>query len=264
MNVDSLNNSQLILLVLLIALVVSAATAVATLSIVYERIAITQTDVVQPTIIQQTVNRIIERETIPIAVEESEEEEMLEEETSPPVTITTIKGAFVRLFHGSQQVSAAVFVSADGALLTPGVLEKEKRYNVAQGTELVPFSVVVATSQYSLLRPMAPYTPEAYVPLETTVVEVGQPVILFGGFGEDMVVFSEIVSQKQVNADTTERIRTSAVATDLALPSAVVVNNTLVGFLSDYTGWIPLNTLTLTKESADEKEEEGETAGRGV
>ena len=63
-SVDKLNNSQLILLVLLISLVVSAATAVATLSVVYERLALGTGEEAesQPTIIRQTINRIIERE----------------------------------------------------------------------------------------------------------------------------------------------------------------------------------------------------------
>ena len=254
MSIDTLNNSQLILLVLLIVLVVSAATSVATLSLVYERITPQTSEVAQPTIIQQTVNRIIEREPVPVVVPQEEEKQQEQVEPTARVTVQGIKNSFTKIYHGSQQVTVGIFVSGDGALLVPGTLEKEKRYNIARATELIPFSVEQTTSSYSLLRPLKEYTPIAYVPFPATVpVEIGQSAIIIGGFDDKTKVFSEIVSQKETNTLNGDRIRTSVAVNDPTLPSAVFVNDALVGFLSEYTGWIPLITFSVDTEQTQEE-----------
>ena len=258
MSIDTLNNSQFMLLVLLISLVVSAATAVATLSVVYERIARSQSVVTQPTIIQQTVNRIIERDSVPVAIPEQEEEQQQVTTSDPaPVTISVIQDAFVRVYNGSQQVTVGMFVTAEGMLLVPSVLEWDQRYNLRKGDSILPFSVTAVTAPYSLLTPLESYTPSSFVPYGSSLpVALGQPAVLFGGFGNSAVVFSEIVSQKQYEGEERERIRTSASAEALPLPTAVFVHNALIGFILDRSGLVALRLPSLTPEEEVRTEEE--------
>ena len=121
-HVDKLNNSQLILLVLLISLVVSAATAVATLSVVYERLALATDEEKesQPTIIRQTINRIIEREP---ALLSSDAAVGMQQEPSVSTTAPTldaIEQSLVQLYFGSQPFAQGVYVSPDGHILASG------------------------------------------------------------------------------------------------------------------------------------------------
>lgn len=247
MNLDNLNNSQLILLVLLIALVTSAAMAVATLAVLYERIAFKETVVPQqPTVIQQTVNRIIERERVLPADEQ-------DEVTKKTVTLDVIESSFEQIYFGSQPVTVGFLISSDGMLVAARRLETQRRYSIRRDDILIPFVLVRHNEHYSLLKPEKSYTPEKYVPIEfTPPVMIGQSSLIYGGFGEETRLHSEIVSQKRTESDGVF-VRTSINPNEASLPSVVLVNNTVIGFLTDVTGWMPIINVSLLEGDSEEE-----------
>ncbi len=255
MKIDNLSNSQLILLVLLITLVVSAATAISTLSLVHERLLFARGDSSQPTIIQQTINRIIERDTTPVVPPSPSETSVA---STDQITLDAVGQSLVQVYHGSRPVSVGIFVSSEGMLLVPGRLLTERRYNVKREEAFVPFAVLNRGMHYTLLTPFEEeYTPVMHIPFDGSVADVplGEPVLIFGGFGEDARLHREIVSQKQTDADGTVRVYTAVPISETVLPSVVFVGTRLAGFMSDYTGWIPIVDAALFTVGEDEGEE---------
>ena len=255
MKIDNLSNSQLILLVLLITLVVSAATAISTLSLVHERLLFARGDSSQPTIIQQTINRIIERDTAPVVPPSPSETSVV---STDQITLDAVGQSLVQVYHGSRPVSVGIFVSSEGMLLVPGRLLTERRYNVKREETFVPFAVLNRGMHYTLLTPFEEeYAPVMHIPFGGSVADVplGEPVLIFGGFGEDARLHREIVSQKQTDADGTVRVYTAVPISETVLPSVVFVGTRLAGFMSDYTGWIPIVDTALFTVGEDEGEE---------
>lgn len=248
-HVDKLNNSQLILLVLLISLVVSAATAVATLSVVYERLALAD-DVeteTQPTIIRQTINRIIEREPALLSSDVAVDTQQ-EQRTSAAFTLDVIERSLVQLYFGSQPFAHGVYVSADGHILASEVLDAQRRYSVLDATGHPAFFSVLSsgTEHYSLLSPVeaGSHAVQYYMPLEYIAdadVSLGQAVVVFGGSGQDAQLHTGIVSQKRVSADAGGRlVRTSIAVSDIVDTSVVFIEDSFAGFTQPYSDWIPL------------------------
>ena len=249
-HLDNLNNSQLILLVLLISLVVSAATAVATLSVVYERLALTAENAneAQPTVIRQTINRIIEREavlpaTTPIATGTASPDTQ-----QAAVTLDTVEQSLVLLHFGSQPAAQGIYVSADGHILTAEVLDIRRRYSVLDeiGTPVF-FSVVRSDRNYSLLAPVATHNPEHFVPLEqsTNTILLGQTVLLYSGVGDNAQLHTGIISQKKSMPNNTTAIRISVNASDIDTLSVVFIEDAFAGFARPYAQWITLPTNDL-------------------
>ena len=232
MDLDNLNNSQLILLVLLVTLVSSAAISVATIAILYDRLpAIGDDTAVQPTVIRQTVNRIIEREK----VEQASEPQIVGENS---VTLGDIEGSFRRVYLGSQPVTVGFFISGDGMLVAADSLNAERRYGIRNGDEVIPFTPVRKDGFYTLLMPESVFTPEYYIPLDYAPNPMlGQSALIYGGFGDDVRLHSEVVSQKRVDEDGV-RVRTSADRGGAFIPSAVLIDTVFVGFITEESGWV--------------------------
>lgn len=264
MKVDDLNNSQLILMVLLITLVVSAAVSIATLSVVYDRVGAAGTvEAARPAVIQQTINRIIEREKVPPSSVEPVAGEPGAEPVEERITLDDIKESFTPIFSGSRQVTVGVFITPDGDILAARHMQKQRKYSVAKGGATL-FAVIRNDKNYSILRPVGEgYRPPRHVPINVAAAEVviGQPVLIFGGFDEEAGLHSEIISRKK--GDDGGTIRTSADPAEITAPSAVFVNNRVVGFASDYSGWIPLATEEL-REGGEESAGTGGEAGESV
>ena len=243
-HVDNLNNSQLILLVLLISLVVSAATAVATLSLVYRRLTAEQVAVgdTQPTVIQQTINRIIEREReVPVESGPAAIDEYANQGAAEVLTLEHVERAMAQLYFGSQRFAVGVFVSADGYILVPEVLDTQRRYSILDSVgDLLFYSLVYTDGTYSLLTPMEAYTTSHYVPLTAiTTVSLGQPIVMFSGTGEDARLHSGIISQKKSD-DGVLLIRTSIQSSDITDQSVVFIDNVFAGFVKPYAQWVTL------------------------
>ena len=273
MKIDDLNNSQLILMVLLITLVVSAAVSVATLSVVYERVVVAESDgSTGPTIIQRTINRIIEREKTSSTLGSGSKINSSVNVSQGQITLEKIQGAFARVFFGSIPTTAGIFISPEGNLLTADRLKKQRQYHVKNGRERIFFEVLRSDDNYSVLAPTeGPYTPTEYLALNRPVapeeVTIGQSTLLFGGFGDEVGLHSEIVSRKKTEQNGTATIRTSVDPSEVTLPSVVLVNDEIVGFASNYSGWIPLLTESLFEkktEENDKKESEDVTVIEGI
>ena len=260
MDIDDINNSQIILLVFLITLVVSAATSLATLTTMLDRIQ--AKDEIQeqgPTVIQQTINRIIERVPAIVEIDNEEKEKKNKESEDVAVTLEKIENSLVVLNYGSQRYNTGIFVSSDGKLLIPDELDEKRRYNIINGEDIILFSVAKNNKNYSLLEPVKEYTPKDYIDfVNLQDIIIGQRALIFGGVGDSARVFSEIVSRKQGFGNDPIQIRTSVQSSEIALPSVVFVDNKLIGFATDYSGWIYVidNELFSIQNDASQVENE--------
>ena len=215
----------MILLVLLITLVVSTATAVSVLSVVYDRLITAQTDIQQPTIIRQTINRIIEKEAdraarpAPAVVTEVQRApQPVDQEEARSTLLADIETSTVQIYAGSTVVGTGLFVSPDGTIISPSSrLKKNKKYMIRPDTDTtVPFSVIKTSGIYSLLIPDTEHTTEAHIPTidADTDISLGKSVIIVGGTGDNTRLYTEIISQKRTqkkrrkgSADIRDRIR---------------------------------------------------------
>ena len=239
---DNLNNSQLILLVLLISLVVSAATAIATLMVLYDRLLISSepADASQPTVIQQTINRIIERERILPPESDFTADEYASQEADSILTLKDIENARAQLYFGSQLFASGVYVSSDGYILVPDVLEKQRRYSTLDSNgDLLFYSLVYTDGAYSLLAPADAYFISYFIPLiSVSDVSLGQTVLMYGGFGEGAQLHSGIVSQKKSTPDGVISFRTSVHSSEITELSVVFIDNIFIGFAVPYSDWL--------------------------
>lgn len=240
---DRLNNSQLILLVLLISLVVSAATAVATFSVLYERFAASSENAgtPQPRVIQQTINRIIERERVlPTESDSVAVDEYAGQKADGALTLEDIEDSMVQLYFGSQPFVSGVYVSSDGYILVPEVLDKQRRYSTLDSAgEILFYSLVYTDGTYSLLAPMNVYPVSRYIPLiPVSDVSLGQTVLLFGGSGEDAQLHSGIISQKRSGSGGVISFRTSVGSSEITELSVVFIDNVFVGFAPPHFDWL--------------------------
>ena len=255
-HVDKLNNSQLVLLVLLISLVVSAATAVATLSVVYERLALSsgnKTDA-QPTVIRQTINRIIERESIVPATESvTTSKQNASDKRSAALTLEDVEQSLVRLYFGSQPFAYGVYISPNGHILAAEVLDKQRRYSVLDETgNPIFFSALHNGKEYSLLAPVdtGVHSVQKYVPLtHITDILLGQAVLLFSGSGKNAQLHTGIVSQKKAATDTITSFRVSVNPSTITNLSIVFIENTFAGFANPYSDWVALPDTNLINQA---------------
>ena len=246
-HVDKISNSQLVLLVLLISLVVSAATAVATLSVVYERLALEVGGEAeaQPTVIRQTINRIIEREP---ALSSSGSvitgAQGVSSAANTALTLEMIEQSLVQLYFGSQPFAVGMYVSADGHILAAEVLDEQRRYSVLDTTgNPMFFSTLHSGKEYSLLAPVETeaHTMQHYVPLEHSAeVLLGQAVVVFSGAGNSARLHTGVISQRETAAGEVESFRISVNASDITDISVVFVENTFAGFVRPYSDWVRL------------------------
>ena len=259
-HVDKLNNSQLILLALLISLVVSAATAVATLSIVYERLVVAEigaSSAQQPTVVQQTINRIIERGPVSVTGVESGADNPLSEEGSQStlldsdisLTLEDIEEAVVQLYFGSQPFTTGVYISSEGFVLSAEPLDDRRRYSVSDGAAgIVYFSPVYSDRSYSLLAPMSEHRVSQYVPLTPITISLGQSVLVFGGSGNRAQLYTGVVSQKKMISDEISSFRSSADISSMVHTSVVFVDNVFVGFANPFSDWITTISFDLIEQ----------------
>ena len=232
MDIDNLNNSQLSLLVILLTVVTSVAISAATFTLIYHQITPVD-EPVQQTVVRETVNHIIEREQPIIIREETEAVETL--------TLDDIQQSYIRLYSGSQPVATGVYVSAEGDILTPTSLNAGSRYLVRLGEDdTLRYRVRTVDDGHSLLTLVEgeTYTPPAYISRlkNPSSLVLGKSALIYGGYGADARVHSEIISQ--VDLDDEARIKTSVSPSEVVFPSAVFVANSLIGFLVDERNWV--------------------------
>lgn len=235
MKIDKINNSQLILLVLLITVVTSAAISVATLSLIYKRLPIQKQTEYEPTVIKQTINRIIEREP-------AQTEKNVEIKKSL-LTLEEIQKSFVLVYFGSQSITSGVFINSKGHILVPKILKENRIYNLFEGEEQTQFNPIYIGRKYTVLNPITEYVPSAFIELakDETNISLGQTSFIYGGFNYGLKIHSEIISQKRIT-DGITTIKTSANTVDISLPSAIFLNNKLIGFITESDGWLEVFT----------------------
>ena len=231
MNIDSINNSQLILLVLLITVITSAAISIATLSIIYQRLPVADQTNPKQTVIKQTVNKIIEREKI--ITNDTNKPENNEE-----ITLEDIENAFVKIHFGSQPITSGLFIDSKGLIVVPEILHENRIYNLFQGETQTQFATTYIGNNHSILKPINDYESKSFITIakDKERVHLGESIFIYGGFGETIKIHSEIISQKRERKGATQ-IRTSANPSDISLPSAIFLNDKIIGFISDYSGW---------------------------
>ena len=118
MKLDELNNSQMMLLCILVTLMVSMATSVGTLAIMLKR-----TDPAEQTVVRQTVNRIIERTVAPINYTTGNT-------TTDTLSAKTIRTSRVEVYTGEVFVGYGYVISSKGDILWPHKSELATSYSV--------------------------------------------------------------------------------------------------------------------------------------
>ena len=234
MNIDNLNNSQLILLVILLTVITSVAISVSTLALVMRQLHLESLQGESSVIVKETVNRIIEREQ-PIIIREDVKKE-------PTLTLDIIEKARVEILIGLQPFDYGYFISKDGMILVPQVLKTQKLYNVVdEEKNIIHFKPHVIRHGYTVLKEEnnSPYPVETYIPLANDIsnISIGKSALIFGKSGKQAIVHSEIISRANLN-ETPPRIKTSVFTQDLFFPSAVFVEGNIIGFIFDYQGWL--------------------------
>lgn len=237
LGLDELDNSQMILLVLLVTLVTSSAVSVAVLSVVFERTSYrTVAGANQPTIIQQTIQRITNTNDV---ASHTESTDVVSSSITAESVVGFVRPSLIDIYFGSQPASVGIFVSDDGAIIASEPLQENRRYNINRDGRTIFYTVAASDRAYSLLRPLDDqYQPPHIIPLTPVTLAVGKPVVVFGGFAEDERVFDGIVSQVQSDAVGLPVIRTSIQETSLVFPSVVFVDGSLFGFVADESGWV--------------------------
>ena len=265
-HVDKLNNSQLILLILLISLVVSAAVSVATLSVVYGRLALdasTETERAQPTVIQQTINRIIERNP-----DLSADEALAIVDVSVPdqgglfrhsvlssgvgLSPESIEKALVTLYFGSQPFAPGVYVSPEGLIVSSELLDTERRYSIPNPFgDMMYFSVIYTDGRYSLLAPMREHAVSQHVSLGSPDISLGQAAFVFGGFADEAEIHVGVVSRKETSSEGMTSFRLSPNLSSVSHTSAAFVGTVFVGFAEPFSDRIFAVTPEFVQKSQE-------------
>ena len=235
MNIDKLNNSQLILLVMLVTIIISSAVTVGIIAILPDRLA-TNNTVERQTEVLKTVNNIIERK-VEIPVEVTKEVEVpalvVTEEAEEDISITELKKLFFPLKLRGRIVSSAIFVSSDGRLLVPETLHNGLTYTIDYQEKEVSYIVEDEQNGYTIISPLAELTVD-YLDIATIEeIELGEDVIIYGGFGDTANLFNEIISRVVGDDQNNLEVNTSLSSSFVFLPSVAISNNKIIGFLKN-------------------------------
>ncbi len=230
MDIERLNQTQVILLTLLISFVTSIATGIATVSLMEKA----------PTDVTRIISRIVEK---PIETVVQGEREVITQEHTVVVSesesiakaITNLTPSLVRLYTVSGRskrefVGMGLIVSADGIIVADSrVVYKNEKYvaRLSSGAEVAAEPSALATEKgfFHLIA-----TPEAPLP-ELTVASfepfnklvLGQTVIAVGGDMSTRVapgVIAELIPS--IASNEASRVRTTVDAAGLSLGSPLV------------------------------------------
>lgn len=189
---DDLNNSQLILLAILVSFVSSIAVTIITISLLEET----------PVQVTQGVNRVIER-TIERVVpeEENKEKEVIREtvvvnaEDQVVDAIKKVEGSVVRAFNSEGiELGIGTVVGTDGRVVMANVLlDATYRIKLHDGTTFEAKVVRVATNGLGLLTPTVPLSSGlTSVSFAKSIPQLGQTVVAIGGSGNNVVAIGRV------------------------------------------------------------------------
>ncbi len=235
MSLDELNNSQIALLSLLISFVVGAAMAVAVLAVLIDDI-VPKEEPQGQTVIKQTVNRIIERTTTTpasVVVDTEEEKVTLTERDSLSQTTDRLKKALIPISYRGSSETVGIFLSPTGVILVPKTLSINRKYTISVGDTTHEYAVTQTTPQYSLIESVEPLAVAVYLSPQDEEVLLGMPLLLYGGIDDDERLFFSTVSQVEGGKEGVTRFRVDVHNPYIAIPSVVVINGKVSGFLTN-------------------------------
>jgi len=230
MDIERLNQTQVILLTLLISFVTSIATGIATVSLMEKA----------PTDVTRIISRIVEK---PIETVIQGEREVITQEHTVVVSesesiakaITKLSPSLVRLYtvSGKDKLEFAgmgLIVSADGIIVADSrIVDNDEKYvaRLSSGVEIdaEPSDVAVEQGFFQLKAspdaPLPSLTPALFEPFSNLVL--GQTVIAIGGDVSTRVAPGVIAELLPSGASSeASRVRTTVDAAGLSLGSPLV------------------------------------------
>lgn len=196
---DDLNNTQIVLLALLVSFVSSAATSIITTSLLDEA----------PVQVGRTVNRVVERTIERVVPEENDDEPqeviretvVVKQDDAVVDIVARNDSRLVRLFvaDGSgAPVAVGAVISEDGRVVTDGAqIAQGVRYiaETAQGTFEMESIYDPDDTVAILALTNATSTPFSPVVLGQGQAQLGQSVVALGGFGQTQIAEGRITSR---------------------------------------------------------------------
>ncbi len=237
MHLDELNNSQIALLSILISFITGAAVSVMIIAVLIE-------DKGGQTVVNRTVNRIIERvEVAPI--EESKIVQIVEERNllDQGPDIEYLRGIYAAIFQGTRFQGGGVFISEDGTILTHDrFIRNNNLYTIRIGDESFTYLSGKEENGYIVLTPEKEIVAPFYSNVTSESIDLGDLVVAYGGFETAERYSRGFVSQIEKNKEgDVERIKVSAQSGEILNYSIIVDSESkLVGLLED--DWVyPIN-----------------------
>ncbi len=243
MDIERLNQTQVILLTLLISFVTSIATGIATVSLMEKA----------PTDVTRIISRIVEK---PIETVVQGEREVITQEHTVVVSesesiaraITKLSPSLVRLYtvSGKDKLEFAgmgLIVSADGIIVADSrIVNKNEKYiaRLSSGAEIEAEPSDTATEegffrlQATPTVPIPVLTPASFEPFSDLVL--GQTVIAIGGDVSTRVAPGVIAELLPGASNDASRIRTSIDAAGLSLGSPLITLDGLVVGMPEEAG----------------------------
>lgn len=244
-NLDNLNNSQMVLLCILISLVTGAAVAIGTLAVLVDNLA---TSTPQQTVIRETVNRVIERTTVAEGPRTNASEPR--PGASNLLTIDFLKSIFVKVNSRNTFVESGVLISQSGRVLSTTKLSRRTLYSIVGLSEDANHKVLGTLGDYAILESNAEgISIENYVNLANAEdIELGRQVSIYGGFGDKSTFYSEVISKVTTFEGFPETFKISLGSNEIVLPSMVLIDGKLVGMLTERNGLVQVITKDLIEK----------------
>ena len=243
MNLEDLNNSQMILLVLLISLVVGFASAITAFALFLERDSSPKNGTGQ-TVIQQTINRIIER-AVPV---ESDSSKVVFQQGIPKTYLEALEKSVVFIFDGGTLEATGVLVSRDGYVISSEPLRFNRRYTITLDGGERGYVTTSAEDGKNWLKPIDPIQIEYFISvLNKDKLTVGIPVTVLGVDELRRTASQGIVSE--ISKTGASLFKIAPHFTGAKLPSIIFSQDTVLGFLlhRDSNKWITVLESPINK-----------------
>ena len=241
MSIDTLNNSQLMLLTLLLTIVTSVAMAIATIALLFDVIVPEQTSTEPPqktTVIEKTINTIIERSVAPTS-ENRLSQDSTDVEGVDTGVLSDDFSIFNTVYFGTTEASTVVTLSPNGVLLAFSPLDTNRRYSMQNETGDIYFDVITTTDRYSLLKPVETYVPEAHFTATAPAdISIGDPVIVYGGAGDSAQLHLEHIVQSTTDDSGVRIFKTSLSGEGIPSPSFVYSGEVPIGVVLEGDAWV--------------------------
>ena len=250
MHLDDLNNSQLVLLCLLITLIVSVAISVATLAFLTGRLGFEGSE---RTVINQTVNRVIERtiesrgddidleSIISSSIDELKKSNLISIDT--PVTVNQYKESIVSINEGGFFLGRGIYINREGDIYSFRIPRDSRIYSVTNGERTTQYKLKSENS--NIITPIInegepKLVLDTFFPIiNKNKLTIGTEVSLITIRDEDLDFYKSYISN--LSRDREGNLSKLKLNIGGFLGEyAIFMDRAFVGILNNSTGWIDI------------------------